>query len=175
MNNSAYWVLILTALLFFSSILTVTATNPIFGSLQLILTYIIISLFLLLHEAEFFTIAYLIICAGGMGILFLFVVMTLPITAHKEKISRLHIFYLTIIVSLLYELKPLTAIFDLIYWKNMENQQAINYVSAEEKATNISELGLYLYNENPEIVIFSAILLFVALLGAIILTATQKK
>lgn len=155
----------------FSSLLTVTATNPVFGSLHLIFTYVLISLFLLLHEAEFFTTAYIIICAGGMGILFLFVVMTLPIIKVKEKLPKLAFFVFPFFILFIIELVPLLGDLDLAHFFENHNVLSDNYIYTETHGTNITEIGKYLYLYYPLAVILCGILLFIALIGAIFLTA----
>lgn len=77
--------LFISFLIFFSSILTISAANSIYGALQLIVTYCLVSILLLIYDIEFFAITYIIVCAGGMGVLFLFVVMTLSIIQIPKK------------------------------------------------------------------------------------------
>jgi NADH:ubiquinone oxidoreductase subunit 6 (subunit J) len=77
--------IILGILILASSLLTIFAANSIYGALQLIVTYCLVGVLLLVYDIEFFAITYIIVCAGGMGVLFLFVVMTLSTIQTQRK------------------------------------------------------------------------------------------
>ena len=59
--------IILGILILASSLLTIFAANSIYGALQLIVTYCLVGVLLLVYDIEFFAITYIIVCAGGMG------------------------------------------------------------------------------------------------------------
>ena len=109
-----------------------------------------------------------------MGILFLFVVMTLPLIKSAEKFSKLAFLAIPIFIIFLIELLPLFAELDINHFFENNNILSNNYIYSEIHGTNISEIGKYLYLYYPFTVILSGFLLFLALIGAIFLTATPK-
>jgi NADH:ubiquinone oxidoreductase subunit 6 (subunit J) len=64
------------SLILVSSFTIIFATNVVYAVLQLIVTYTLVSFRLIFLDLEFFSTVFVIVCAGGMGVLFLFVIMT---------------------------------------------------------------------------------------------------
>jgi NADH-quinone oxidoreductase subunit J len=176
--------LIIGFFIFFSSILTIAAANSIYGALQLIVTYCLVSILLLIYDIEFFAITYIIVCAGGMGVLFLFVVMTLSIIQLPQKkaqyftrwrwfsiFAQFVLFIIPMLVFLWTQFVMFNE-FDLTY---LQNSRLNNYTYNELYGTNIIEIGSFLYLKFPLIVILGGIILFFALIAAVFLTVEHTK
>jgi NADH-quinone oxidoreductase subunit J len=74
----------LTALTLFCAVMVVTSKNPVYSVLFLILTFFAISGHYLLLNAQFLFIVNLIVYAGAIMVLFLFVIMLMNLNAETE-------------------------------------------------------------------------------------------
>src|ERR1700759_1988792 len=77
-----FWVLSVTAL--FSAIMVVISKNPVYSVLWLILTFFAISGHYILLNAQFLAIVNIILYAGAIMVLFLFVIMLMNLNADVE-------------------------------------------------------------------------------------------
>jgi NADH-quinone oxidoreductase subunit J len=175
--------LIVGFLIFFSSILTIFAANSIYGALQLIVTYCLVSILLLIYDIEFFAITYIIVCAGGMGVLFLFVVMTLSIIQIPQKTYRLTKFFalfvcgqvFIFVVPMLIFLREQFLLFNAFDLTYLMESRLNNYTYHDIYGTNIIEIGSFLYLKYPLVIILGGIILFFALIAAVFLTVEHTK
>src|SRR6478672_7095907 len=77
-----FWVLSVTAL--FSAIMVVTSKNPVYSVLWLIITFFAISGHYILLNAQFLAIVNIIVYAGAIMVLFLFVIMLMNLDKDTE-------------------------------------------------------------------------------------------
>jgi len=70
---------ILSGLICISSIMVISATNPVHSALCLILTFVNASGLLFLLELEFVSFIFIVVYVGAIAVLFLFIVMMLDI------------------------------------------------------------------------------------------------
>ncbi|MFV0605827.1 MAG: NADH-quinone oxidoreductase subunit J [Niabella sp.] len=80
-----FWILTVTAL--FSAIMVITSKNPVHSVLWLIVTFFAISGHYILLNAQFLAIVNIIVYAGAIMVLFLFVIMLMNLNnpSHKFK------------------------------------------------------------------------------------------
>jgi NADH-quinone oxidoreductase subunit J len=77
-----FWVLSIFAL--FSALMVVTSKNPVFSVIWLIVTFFIISGHYILLNAQFLAIVNIIVYAGAIMVLFLFVIMLMNLSKDTE-------------------------------------------------------------------------------------------
>lgn len=77
-----FWAL--TAVALFSALLVVTSKNPVYSVLWLIVTFFTISGHYLLLNAQFLAIVNIIVYAGAIMVLFLFVIMLMNLSKETE-------------------------------------------------------------------------------------------
>src|SRR3954462_7005590 len=77
-----FWILAVVAL--FSAIMVITSKNPVYSVLWLIVTFFTISAHYILLNAQFLAIVNIIVYAGAIMVLFLFVIMLMNLNADVE-------------------------------------------------------------------------------------------
>src|SRR5947209_11639889 len=77
-----FWAL--TALALFSALMVITSKNPVFSVLWLIVTFFTISGHYILLNAQFLAVVNIIVYAGAIMVLFLFVIMLMNLSKDTE-------------------------------------------------------------------------------------------
>jgi NADH-quinone oxidoreductase subunit J len=77
-----FW--ILAALTLFCAVMVITSKNPVYSVLWLILTFFTISGHYILLNAQFLAVVNIIVYAGAIMVLFLFVIMLMNLGQHRE-------------------------------------------------------------------------------------------
>lgn len=165
-------------LIIFSSFQTIRSLNIIYAVLQLLITYCLVGLLLIVYNLDFFAVTYIIVCAGGVGILFLFIIMTLERVSYYQLVTTQS--YFTILPLLIVFLIPFfyflytffinSITFDLMflmgYWDN--------YTYKEFYGTNFMELGNFLYFYNSQFIWLNGFILFFSLIASVFLVYDGK-
>lgn len=81
-----FWILTVTAL--FSAIMVVTSKNPVYSVLSLVVTFFAISGHYILLNAQFLAIVNIIVYAGAIMVLFLFVIMLMNLNKSTEPVKN---------------------------------------------------------------------------------------
>ena len=166
---------ILCLLLVLSGLMVAFSTNPVESVLFLILTFCNAGAILIMFNAEFLGLIFIIVYVGAIAVLFLFVIMMLNVKIHENIFTKLFSknFGNSIITAfLLY----LVSIVLFVYLKSIfySNSSLIdNVVNAEiliDNLNNIDVLGQVLYNYYLICFLLAGLVLLIALVGAIILT-----
>lgn len=143
------------------ALLVVFAKNPIHSVLYLILTFFAIAGQYVLLNAQFLAIVHIIVYAGAIMVLFLFVIMLLNLNAetepHKNFLSKL---VATVAAGLL--LFTVSTIFSTI-----ESKGVVSF--ANSNVGTIENLGKVLFNEFLLPFEITSILFLSAMIGAVIL------
>ena len=84
MNNTEILVWILAAVALFSAVMVVISKNPVFSVLWLIITFFCISGHYILLNAQFLFIVNIIVYAGAIMVLFLYVLMLMDLRKDSE-------------------------------------------------------------------------------------------
>ena len=167
------------------SISVIISKNPIHSILFLVLIFILTTMLLLLLGVEFLAMLFLVIYVGAIVVLFLFVVMMLNvriIELNERLISyiplSLFIMFIFFILVFFFVSKDFFEIF--IGLKNKRLSDELNYMINSTSYLEISNIKnlLYisdaLYNDYSYLFILNGIILLVAMIGAIVLTLTNK-
>jgi NADH-quinone oxidoreductase subunit J len=164
---------IFSGLMCISSIMVISARNPVHSVLFLILTFINAAGLLFLLEIEFLSFIFIVVYVGAIAVLFLFVVMMLDIkiAENNQKFSR--IFYVSSLV-----------LFGTTFVNESFNNESdylrslnvhINWFKKLDLITNIEALGQILYTYYFVYIIIVGVLLLIAMLGTIVLTLVINK
>ena len=160
---------ILLLLIIISSLCVILSKNMIQSVLYLIIVYFLGSLLFIYLGADFIGLILLIVYIGAISVLFLFVIMMLNVRI-LEIYSTYSIYLpLAAFLSLIFFFWLL-----LIYWNNFSIIELdvikphVNWISY--KNIKIIAIGELLFNEGYILFIGATLLLFVAMIGAIVLT-----
>lgn len=164
-----------------SAICMVIVINPINAVLFLISIFFNTSMIFILLNIDFLGLLFLMIYVGAIAVLFLFVVMMLNV----RKIEKDNSFYLTIGIFLIffYILQFFFIFFyeNLIYIPrifsfdpNLFSFSNICLLDESARFLIIKKLGILLYYEYFFFLLFGALILFSAMIGAIYLTNEKQ-
>ena len=152
-----------------SSIGVISSKNPVYSVLYLILAFINSAILFLFLNAEFLAMLLVVVYVGAVAVLFLFVVMMLNVT-QEEKKSKLLIF------------KPLTIILgtiiliEFLYFLIVDNSTLRSL--SESKNLNLENntvsIGNIIYTNYALLFQMCGVILFVAMIGAIVLTLRKR-
>jgi len=172
-------ILIIYISLISSSILMISAVNPINSVLFLICSFLFSSIIFILLGIDFFGFIFLIIYVGAIAVLFLFIVMMLNIQKiQTDKYTYLTIgvfilviFFLEVFISLLYGYADVLNINEFSY-NNINNLfiYNMNYSDEESHYFTLYSIALLLFQVNPLNLILAGLNLLIAMIGAIALT-----
>lgn len=81
-----FWILSVTAL--FSAMMVVTSRNPVYSVIWLIVTFFALSGHYILLNAQFLAIVNIIVYAGAIMVLFLFVIMLMNLNKETEPVKN---------------------------------------------------------------------------------------
>jgi NADH-quinone oxidoreductase subunit J len=150
-----------------SSYCVITSKSPVDSVLFLILVFLNSAAYLILIEAEFLALIFLVIYVGAIAVLFLFIVMMLNIKTKKEEVRS----YGTIsfFFGLIFFFELSLVLGDV--FKNFEIKQLVEYpYLLIDQVNNIDSLGQCLYTDFSGCFLLAGILLLIAMVGAIVLT-----
>lgn len=161
---------VVSAILLFGAVRTITARNPVHAVLYLVLTFFSASAIWMLLEAEFLALILIMIYVGAVMVLFLFVVMMLDID-----IDRLR--------QRFWSYLPLGGMIGLLMVVQMVLVLTGKYFSAEtlpgqtmpEGYSNTKELARLLYTDYVYAFELASVVLLVAIVAAVMLTLRRRK
>lgn len=163
------WLLFITVALLTvgSAIMMVTRRNPIHSALWLVVTFCSIAVIYLLLEAQFIAAAQVIVYAGAIMMLILFVIMLVRLEkdgAEERRKSRIKYAgaYLTLILFLELALISLTFF--------MTGKEGDYTTEVMQTAGNVRAVGGLLYGKYLFPFEIASILLLVGIIGAVVLT-----
>ena len=165
MNLELILFLILAGVAAFSSIMVITRPNPILSAVFLILNFFALAGVYLLLNAQFLSVVQVIVYAGAIMILFLFVLMLIntdnenSIFSDKRPIKYFAIFIAVLVFS---------QIGFLIFFSNPSSLPT-GTVEQSVRAGEIESVGRELYTTYILPFLIAGYLLLVATMGAIIL------
>ena len=156
----------------FSSFLVILCKNPLHSVLSLVWTFLNASVLFLLNGAEFIALAFVIVYIGAVSVLFLFIVMMLEVNLKELRRKKRTYLFIGGSVGFVFALELLGVLF---YWK--PSQKAYDLIlhpqwslSLPASATNTERLGHLLYTHYFFPFQLSALILLIAMIGAIVLT-----
>jgi len=165
------------AVLLFAAFRVITARNPVYAALFLVLTFFQAAGVWLLLKAEFLAISLVLVYVGAVMVLFLFVVMMLDINVDALRAGFWKHFPLAATVGALIALEMAAVLMG--GFRPTEEPRAAQGVAAAVQAgvqySNTKELGRLLYTEYLFPLEIAAVILLVAIVAAIALTLRTRK
>jgi NADH-quinone oxidoreductase subunit J len=163
-----------SAVLLFAAFRVITARNPVYAALYLVLAFSQAAAVWLLLRAEFLAITLVLVYVGAVMVLFLFVVMMLDVNLDQMRAGFWKHFPLAGFIGVLIALQ-MAAILMGGFRITEEGRPAAAAAWASPEFSNTAELGKLLYSEYIYPLQVAAVLLLVAIIAAIALTLRQRK
>lgn len=160
---------VLASLTVLSALLMVFSKNPVHSILYLIITFFCISGHYILLNAQFLAVVNVIVYAGAIMVLFLFVVMLMNLNNEKRSFGKPAKLLAASLVSLLFV--ALTV--QLVIGNTEAAQQPI--AMGEGEFGLIQNLGKHLYSDYVLPFELSSILFISAMIGAVILSKKDEE
>ena len=154
-----------------SAVLVVSCRNPVHSVLSLIATFFAVAGLFILLGAEFLAMLMMIVYVGAVAVLFLFVVMMLDIDFVELRVGFSKYLPAGIIFGtvLVFELGLM-----LSNWKLSDNTSFILSNPSTTDETNTIALSKIIYTEYAYLFQSAGLILFVAMIGAIVLTFREN-
>jgi len=136
------------------------------------------SVLLFCLEVEFLALSFVIVYVGAIAILFLFVVMMLDIKIGDDSLDFLKYGPLGYFISFIFILEITLPLKDLNNFSSLSFSTTnlwINWMSEIDFISNIQAIGQLLYTYYFVFFLVAGLILFVAVLGALMLTLTLNK
>ena len=166
-NGPAILFYVFAALAVISAIGVVTMRNPMYGAICLLVTFLSIAALFLLRHAEFVAIVQIFVYAGGIMVLFLFVIMLINL----HRLPQLKIFAgqspLAGVLAVL-----LLAGFGYLFVMRTRFGAVVPAASAQPLG-NPEGVALSLYQQNLLPFEIASLFLLVAMIGAVVLGRRQ--
>ena len=161
---------VVSAVLLFASFRVITARNPVYAVLYLVLAFFQAAMVWMLLKAEFLSIALVLVYVGAVMVLFLFVVMMLDINTEALRQGFWKHFPLAALLGVVIALEMAGVL--------MGGFRAVDAPAAVEGAVqlpNTQELGKVLFTQYVYPLEVAAAILLVAMIAAIALTLRARK
>jgi NADH-quinone oxidoreductase subunit J len=160
--------------LLFAAFRVITARNPVYAVLYLVLAFFQASALWLLLKAEFLAITLVLVYVGAVMVLFLFVVMMLDISIDNVREGFWRHFPLAAVVGVLIALE-MAAVLLGGFRATEDPHSAALLGRANADISNTRELGKVLYTQYIYPLEVAAAILLVAMIAAIALTLRRRK
>jgi NADH-quinone oxidoreductase subunit J len=148
--------------------------------MSLVLVFLFSAGLLFCLEVEFLALSFIIVYVGAIAILFLFVVMMLDIKIGDNILSFLAygpVGYFLVFLFLLEITIPLINLvgsFDSVFSSDV-NYFYVNWLQEIDYITNINAIGQLLYTYYFVYFLMSGLILYIAMIGALMLTLTLNR
>ena len=163
-----------SAVLLFAAFRVITARNPVYAVLYLVLAFFQAAAIWILLRAEFLAIALVLVYVGAVMVLFLFVVMMLDINVDSLRQGFWKHFPLAAGVGVLIVLEMAAVLMG--GFRISEEPKAVAVLGQSvEQVSNTRELGKLVYTQYIYPLEIAAVILLVAIIAAIALTLRQRK
>jgi NADH-quinone oxidoreductase subunit J len=160
------------AVLLFAAFRVITARNPVYAALYLVLAFCQAAAIWLLLKAEFLAISLVLVYVGAVMVLFLFVVMMLDINVDSLRAGFWKHFPLAATVGVLIALEMAAVLMGM---GGEEPRSVPAAVQGAVPLANTKELGKMMYTQYLYPLEVAAVILLVAIIAAIALTLRQRK
>src|SRR5512133_3545038 len=174
MDIRAGFFYLFSALLLFASFRVITARNPVFAALFLVLAFFQAAAIWILLKAEFLAITLVLVYVGAVMVLFLFVVMMLDIDVDSMRANFWKHFPLAATVGVLIALE-MAAVLMGGFRIGEEPRSVPAAAQGAVQFSNTRELGKLLYSQYLYPLEVAAVILLVAMIAAIALTLRKRK
>lgn len=161
---------IFAGMLLLSATLVVTARNPVYAVLFLILAFFNSAGLFILLGAEFIAMLMVIVYVGAVAVLFLFVVMMLNINLEELRQGFKRFLPIGLLVAGIIAAELILTLYASASRLNATTMK----LAIPEKTTNTHQLGHILYTDYALAFQLAGLVLLVAMIGAITLTLRQR-
>ena len=162
------------AVLLFAAFRVITARNPVYAALYLVLAFFQAAAVWILLKAEFLGVVLVLVYVGAVMVLFLFVVMMLDINVDSLRAGFWKHFPLAATVGVLIALE-MAAVLMGGFRMGEEPRSLPAAVQGAAQLSNTKELGKLMYTQYLYPLEIAAVILLVAIIAAIALTLRQRK
>lgn len=163
-----------SAVLLFASFRVITARNPVYAALYLVLAFAQAAALWILLKAEFLAITLVLVYVGAVMVLFLFVVMMLDINVDSMRQGFWKHFPVAATLGAVIALE-MAAVLMGGFRTTEEPKTAELAGQLAAQLSNTKELGKVLYSQYVYPLEIAAVILLVAMIAAIALTLRQRK
>jgi NADH-quinone oxidoreductase subunit J len=179
MDIKAGFFYLFSAVLLFASFRVVTARNPVYAALYLVLAFFQAAAVWILLKAEFLAITLVLVYVGAVMVLFLFVVMMLDINVDSLRAGFWKHFPLAALVGVVIALEMAAVLMGGFRPAEPNGgpatAQAAQAGAVVAQVSNTKELGKLLYSQYIFPLEIAAVILLVAIIAAIALTLRERK
>lgn len=154
-----------------SSLMVITAKNPIQAALSLVLTFFLAAGIWLLLEAEFLAITLILVYVGAVMVLFLFVVMMLDINMAQLRAGFIRYLPIGLVVAVLLAVLLVMAVGPTHFGLELFAEPARHAADY----SNVRELGRVMYTVYVYPFEIASVILLVAIIAAITLTHRRRE
>jgi NADH-quinone oxidoreductase subunit J len=163
-----------SAVLLFASFRVITARNPVYAALYLVLAFAQAAALWILLKAEFLAITLVLVYVGAVMVLFLFVVMMLDINVDSLRKGFWKHFPVAGLLAAIIALEMAAVLMG--GFRAAEVRKTAEVVGQlGTQISNTKELGKVLYSQYVFPLEIAAVILLVAMIAAIALTLRQRK
>jgi NADH-quinone oxidoreductase subunit J len=153
--------IVLSALAIFSALMVVAKTNPVVSALSLAFNLISIAGFYLLLNAQFLALLQVIVYAGAIMVLILFVIMLLNLPLQSHRSPGFFQRWLAPVLGLIFVIT--------LGWALSTGVDASSFPEPSEGFGSVSSIGLTLFRQFFYAFEAISLLLVVAMIGAVLL------
>ncbi|MBI2768857.1 MAG: NADH-quinone oxidoreductase subunit J [Burkholderiales bacterium] len=175
MDIRAGFFYLFSAVLLFAAFRVITARNPVYAALYLVLAFFQAAAVWILLKAEFLAISLVLVYVGAVMVLFLFVVMMLDINVDSLRAGFWKHFPLAAAVGAVIALEMAGVLLGGFRLGEETKPAAAALPAAAAQFSNTKELGKLLYTQYLYPLEIAAVILLVAIIAAIALTLRQRK
>jgi len=168
--NIAFWIFAVTATV--SAVAVISARNPVYSVLCLVLTFFSVACVWLLVGAEFLGVALVLVYVGAVMVLFLFVVMMLDIDTSRLREGWVRFLPIGLVVAVTMLVQMLILIG--VKGRAVNPFPADNAAAIAADTSNITWLARTLFTEYLLPFEFAAVILTVAVVAAVMLTLRRR-
>ena len=163
-----------SAVLLFASFRVITARNPVYAALYLVLAFAQAAALWILLKAEFLAITLVLVYVGAVMVLFLFVVMMLDINVDSMRQGFWKHFPVAATLGAVIALEMAAVLMG--GFRSTEEPKTVELAGqVAAQVSNTKELGKVLYSQYVYPLEIAAVILLVAMIAAIALTLRQRK
>jgi NADH-quinone oxidoreductase subunit J len=162
-----------------SAFFVISSRNPVHSVMFLVLVFLFSAGLLFCLEVEFLALSFIIVYVGAIAVLFLFVVMMLDIKIGDNSLVFLNFGPIAYFITFLFLLEiTIPLVKGVTGYPNGSlgvDYLYMNWFNQIDVITNLEAIGQLLYTYYFVFFLVSGFILFVAMLGAIMLTLSLKK
>ena len=165
---------VFSAITIFSGIAVISARNPVYSVLFLILAFFNVAGLFVLLGAEFLAMLLVIVYVGAVAVLFLFIVMMLNVGENRVREGFAKYLPVGLVVAAIL-FAEIFAVMNVSVDELDFSEPPVPYMYKNEQITNTEVLGLVVYTDYAYIFQLAGLILLVAMIGAIVLTHRKRE